>query len=102
MTQDRSIQANTSANLSRALRGRRVLVIAGILIASTGIVATVISAVAASFGPLNIRGFLDSEKTGQAYGPDFTAAWVWAAVAVMGVAVVIVGVVRSTKTGARN
>jgi hypothetical protein len=98
MTHDRSLPSSGSVDLSRVLRSNRLLIIAGSLIAVLGIVATWIAAFAALQAPLDIRGFLGSEKAGSAYGPDFTSARVWGVVAAIGIAVLIVGLVRAART----
>ena len=97
MTQDRSIPVGASGDVSSVFRGGRFLIAVGSLIAAVGIVAAAISTYAALHAPLDIRGFLNSEKSGLAYGPDYSATWVWVAVAGIGIVTLIVGFVHGSK-----
>ncbi len=101
MTQDSSSERGTSRGLGEGVGTRRFLVIAGIAIAATGLVASVISAVTtvralSTPEPLNIRGLLESEKNPfwNPDPPDFTVTWLWAAV--VGIAFLIVGLARES------
>jgi hypothetical protein len=100
MRQDRSFPTSSSIDLSGLLRSNRLQIIVGSHIAILGIVAASIATFAALHAPLDIRGFLDSENAGSAYGPDFTSAWVWGLLAAIGIVVLIVGLVRGARTHA--
>lgn len=102
MTQERRVPAGTPGDVLGLLRSRRFLFVAGSVIVAAGIIGIVMSAVFALEAPLGIRAFIESEKPGNSYGPDFTATWLWAVVAAAGVAILIVGSLRGTNLPRRS
>lgn len=75
--------------------GYRALVSAGLLVFVAGLVGAIVAweqAQNAVSNVLNIRALLDSE---QGIDPrDYTATWIWVAVGVVGLVLIVVGLVR--------